>query len=90
MPDLNSKQAKIYREIWAMPHSKKLIFNDVAKLLVALGCEQSRGNGANVLFRLDGHIWGMHPPHPNPYIKRPYIKQLRAFLTATGNENLLT
>jgi hypothetical protein len=50
MPDLNSKQAKIYREIWATPYSKKLKFSDVSNLLVTLGCERSSKGGANVSF----------------------------------------
>ncbi|MGC1307716.1 MAG: type II toxin-antitoxin system HicA family toxin [Phormidesmis sp.] len=86
---LNSKQAKIYREIWASPYSKKLKFSDVSKLLVSLGYRKKSAGGANIVFKLDGKTWGMHPPHPNPHMKRPYVKQLRDFLIETQNDKLL-
>lgn len=86
---LNSRQTKIYNEIWVMPHSRKLRFSEVSNLLVALGCDRSRKGGANVVFELNGKAWGMHPPHPQPYIKRPYIKDLRKFLVDSGIEDLL-
>jgi hypothetical protein len=81
---LNSSRAKIYREIWVMPYSKKLRFLDVSNLLVALGCDRHSKGGANVVFEYNGKAWGMHPPHPKPYIKRPYIKDLRNFLIESG------
>lgn len=81
---LNSKQDKIYREIWVMPYSKKLRFADVSKLLIALGCDRQSGRGANIVFEYGGKAWGMHPPHPQPYIKRPYLSRLRIFLAESG------
>ena len=81
---LNSNRAKIYREIWVMPHSKKLRFSDVSNLLVALGCDRHSKGGANVVFELNGKAWGMHPPHPQPYITRPYLKDLRKLLIDSG------
>ena len=86
---LSSSRAKIYNEIWAMPYSKKLRFQDVSNLLVALGCNRHSRGGANVVFGFNGKAWGMHPPHPQPYIKRPYIKDLRKFLIDSGIKDLV-
>ena len=86
---LNSSQAKTYREIWVMPYSKKLKFVAISRLLVALGCDRHSRGGANVVFELNGKAWGMHPPHPQPYIKRPYIRDLRKFLIDSGIQDLL-
>ena len=72
-----------------MPYSKKLRFTEVSKLLVALGCDRNRKGGANVVFELNDKAWGMHPPHPQPYVKRPYIKGLRKFLVDSGIKDLV-
>lgn len=86
---LNKKQQSTYDEIWIIPTSKKLKFQEVVKLLIYLGCEERRGGGANVTFRYAEEVWGMHPPHPNPYIKTPYIKKLRTFLLCSGLKDLV-
>ena len=86
---LNSSKAKVYNEIWVMPYSKKLRFLDVSNLLVALGCNRHSKGGANVVFELNGKAWGMHPPHPQPYVKRPYVKDLRKFLIDSGIRDLV-
>lgn len=86
---LSKKQGKIYEKIWSMPYSKTLKFDDVSKLLVALGCDRKRAGGANVSFQYGGEVWGMHPPHPNPEMKMPYIRALRVFLTDSGLKQLV-
>lgn len=86
---LNSNRAKIYKEIWVTPYSKNLKFSDVSNLLVSLGCDRHSKGGANVVFEFNGKAWGMHPPHPQPYVKRPYIKYLRVFLIESGLKDLV-
>lgn len=89
MAKLNSKQAKTYRQIWAKPTSKNIRFSDVDKLLIGLGCKRTTKGGANVVFEYNGHTWGMHPPHPRPLVKTPYIPKIRRFLTDSGLKQLI-
>ncbi|WP_198011493.1 type II toxin-antitoxin system HicA family toxin [Synechococcus sp. PCC 7335] len=89
MVKLNSKQTKVYRQIWAKPTTKTLKFSDVDKLLAAIGCKRTTKGGANVVFEYDGHTWGMHPPHPRPLVKPPYVQQIRKFLVDSGIKQLI-
>ena len=62
---LNSSRAKIYNEIWAMPYSKQLRFQDVSNLLVALGCNRHSRGGANVVFEIQRQSLGNAPTAPS-------------------------
>lgn len=89
MVKLNSKQTRIYRQIWAKPTTKSLKSSDVDKLLMAIGCKRTTKGGANVVFEYNEHTWGMHPPHPRPLIKPPYVQQIRKFLIDSGIKQLI-
>ena len=45
---MNSKHKKVYEEIFKAPVQSSIKWDDIEKLLLALGAEISEGNGSSV------------------------------------------
>jgi len=64
MKKLNSKQKKILESIFADPIRSGILWNDIEKILIALGAEISEGEGSRVRIYLNGVRAVFHRPHP--------------------------
>ncbi len=84
MNKLNKKHQKILDSIFIEPIKSNVIWNDIEKLLKALGAEISEGRGSRVRFYLNGVRAVFHRPHPQKETDKGTLKSMRRFLTEAG------
>ena len=84
MNGLNKKQQKVLDAIFAEPVKSNIIWNDIEKLLKALGTEISEGNGSRVRLYLNGVRAVFHRPHPKKETDKGALKSMRRFLIEAG------
>ena len=76
---LNSKQLKILQKI-IDDNSKSIIWDDVEKLMKALGAGLKQGKGSAGIFTLGSYSFPFHRPHPQKEAKPYQIRALKQFL----------
>ncbi|HWI86598.1 MAG TPA: type II toxin-antitoxin system HicA family toxin [Sphingomonas sp.] len=81
---MNSKQAKVLAAIFADPASGTINWDDIERLLVAVGCKIIEGRGSRVRFEKSGIMATFHRPHPDKEAKRYQVRDARAFLSQLG------
>jgi len=81
---IRSKHLKVLKAIFENLVSGSIDFEDIEKLLIALGAEVYEGNGSRVRFVLERIPITMHRPHPQKEAKKYQIKDLRDFLEKLG------
>ena len=81
MIKLNKRHQKILDSIFVEPIRSNVIWNDIEKLLKALGTEISEGRGSRVRFYLNGVRAVFHRPHPQKETDKGALKSMRRFLT---------
>jgi len=59
-----NKHRKVLNSIFGEPVRSNIIWNDIEKLLMALGAEISEGSGSRVRLYLNGVKAVFHRPHP--------------------------
>ncbi|MBL1213783.1 MAG: type II toxin-antitoxin system HicA family toxin [Ignavibacteriae bacterium] len=74
--------------IFAEPISSNVIWNDIEKLLKALGAEISEGRGSRVRLYLNGVRAVFHRPHPQKETDKGALKSMRRFLIEAGVKNV--
>lgn len=84
MNKLNKKHHKILDSIFIEPIKSNVNWNDIEKLLKALGTEISEGRGSRVRFYLNGVRAVFHRPHPQKETDKGALKSMRRFLIEAG------
>jgi predicted RNA binding protein YcfA (HicA-like mRNA interferase family) len=82
--ELNKKHQKVLDSIFAEPVMSNVIWNDIEKLLKALGAEISEGSGSRVRLYLNGVRAVFHRPHPKKETDKGALKSIRRFLIESG------
>jgi len=81
---MNRKHTKTLKAIFAKPDASNLKFADIEAMVTALGGEVREGDGSRVALVLGGGVKHAHRPHPGKEAKQYQIKEIRAWLAATG------
>lgn len=81
---MNSKQQKIYEEIFKEPVQSNIEWKDIENLLIALGAEITEGNGSRVRIELNNERAVFHRPHPEKVTDKGAVKSMRKFLNNAG------
>jgi len=81
---LNKKHQKILDSIFVEPVRSNVIWNDIEKLLKALGTEIGQGRGSRVRLYLNGVKAVFHRPHPKKETDKGALKSMRRFLIEAG------
>jgi HicA toxin of bacterial toxin-antitoxin, len=81
---MNSKQRKVLAAVFADPVSGTIAWDDIERLLIAVGCEIVEGSGSRVRFNHNGAIASFHRPHPAKEAKRYQVKEAREYLSRIG------
>ena len=78
---MNRKQRQTLKAIYENPVRSNIIWDDVEKLLTALGAELSEGRGSRIRIALNGVRAVFHRPHPRKEIDKGAVVSMRRFLT---------
>lgn len=81
--NLNSKQLKILGSIFSA-QSKSINWEDIEKLMLALGATIREGRGSRATFILNKEGCSFHRPHPQKEAKSYQIRAVKKFLTENG------
>ena len=81
---LSGKHRRTLTAIFAEPVPANIGWNDVERLLRALGAELSEGRGSRVRIQMKGVRAVFHRPHPQKETDRGSVKSLRRFLMEAG------
>ena len=82
--NMNAKHRKTYDDIFRDPVLSNIKWDDIEKMLFALGAEISEGNGSRVRIELNGQRAVFHRPHPENVTDRGAVKSMRQFLINAG------
>ena len=87
---MSKKHHQTLEAIYENPVRSNIIWDDVEKLLTALGAELSEGRGSRVRIALNGVRAVFHRPHPRKETDKGAVVSMRRFLTeAEVKENEL-
>lgn len=81
---MNSKHRHTLNAIFSNPVRSNINWDDIEKLLTALGAEIEEGNGSRVRIVLNGTRAVFHRPHPEKEADKGAVKDMRRFLTDAG------
>jgi hypothetical protein len=81
---MNSKHRRTLNAVFANPVSATIVWSEIERLLVAVGCEVVEGAGSKVRFECRGIVATFHRPHPHKEAKRYQVRDARDFLTKLG------
>ena len=81
---MNNKQARTLTAIFADPVPGTINWDDIERLMIAVGCNIIEGRGSRVRFEKSGVIASFHRPHPDKEAKRYQVRDARAFLSQLG------
>ena len=82
---LTSKHRKTLQAVFDEPVRANVPWDDVEKLLVALGAEVSEGSGSRVRVALGGVRAVFHRPHPQRETDKGAPRSVRRFLSEAGH-----
>lgn len=77
---MNSKNRKTLEAIFSHPTRTNIKWEDIKKLLTALGAEVDEGEGSRVRFMIGVAKLAMHRPHPGNEAKEYQVDAVRKFL----------
>lgn len=81
---MNAKQRKTLLAIFTKPTLGSIAWNDIEKLMIALGAKVKEGKGSAGVFVLNKKVFPFHRPHPQKEAKRYQVDELRKFLSNMG------
>ena len=81
---MNSKQRKTLEAIFADPVSPNIVWDDIERLFIGLGCDVIEGRGSRVRFASKGVVGTFHRPHPQKEAKHHHVRDAREFLSKIG------
>lgn len=74
------KHQKTLEAIFETPVRSSIAWNDIEKMLLALGAEVSEGRGSRVRIALKGVRAVFHRPHPQKETDKGAVVSMRRFL----------
>jgi hypothetical protein len=74
------KHQKTLEAIFETPVRSSIAWNDIEKMLIALGAEVSEGRGSRVRIALKGVRAVFHRPHPQKETDKGAVVSMRRFL----------
>jgi len=80
---MNSKHSKTLHSVCSK-HRKSINWDDIEKMMIALGATVREARGSGATFTLNGYSFAFHRPHPQKEAKPYQIQQLRQFLIKVG------
>ena len=81
---MNRRQRDTMRRIFENPVRSSVEWDDVERVLIALGAELSEGRGSRIRIALNGVRAVFHRPHPRKEIDKGALVSIRRFLTEAG------
>jgi len=84
MMTLPKKHQKTLTAIFDSPARADVPWDDIIKLLTALGAEISEGRGSRVRIALGGIRAVFHRPHPRKETDKGALRSMKRFLTEAG------
>jgi len=81
---MNKKQRQTLLKIFEKPERSDIPWNDIERLLIAIGAEISEGQGSRVRVALNDVRAVFHRPHPQRVTNKASVKSVRRFLIETG------
>ncbi len=78
---MNKKHRQTLRAIFENPVRSSILWDDIEKLLLALGAEISEGRGSRVRIALKDMRAVFHRPHPRKETDKGAVVSMRRFLT---------
>ncbi|MCW5968696.1 MAG: type II toxin-antitoxin system HicA family toxin [Blastocatellales bacterium] len=84
MPCMKGKHGKTLAAIFQDPVRANIDWDDIEKMLLALGAELSEGRGSRVRIALRDVRAVFHRPHPAKETDRGAVRSMRRFLEAAG------
>lgn len=78
---VNKKHRQTLKVIFENPVRSNILWDDLEKLLTALGAELSEGRGSRIRIALNGVRAVFHRPHPRKETDRGAVVSMRRFLT---------
>ena len=81
---MKSRQKKTLELLFFRPVSGNVRWDDVEKLLSALGAEIAEAEGSRVRIFLFNEVRVFHRPHPAPVLNKGAVESLRKWLEENG------
>jgi hypothetical protein len=78
---MNKKHRQTLRSIFENPVRSNILWDDIEKLLIALGAQLSEGRGSRIRIALSGVRAVFHRPHPRKEADKGAVISMRRFLT---------
>ena len=84
---MNKKHRQTLKAIFENPVRSNILWQDIEKLLEALGAKLSEGRGSRIRVALNGVRAVFHRPHPRKETDKGAVVSMRRFLTEAEIEN---
>jgi len=84
MIKLGKKHQRTLDNIFDSPVRSNVKWNDIEKMLIALGADISEGRGSRVRIYLNKVRAVFHRPHPQKETDKGALKSMRRYLKETG------
>lgn len=81
---MGKKHLKTLKAIFDNPVRAGVAWDDIEKMLAALGAEVGEGSGSRVRIALGGVRAVFHRPHPQKETDKGAVMSMRRFLTEAG------
>jgi len=81
---VSGKHKKTLDAIFDDPVRSNVAWDDIIKLLIAMGAEISEGRGSRVRIVIKGVRAVFHRPHPRKETDKGALKSMKRFLTEAG------
>lgn len=78
------KHKKTLNAIFDDPVRSNVVWDEIIKLLIAMGAEISEGRGSRVRIVIKGVRAVFHRPHPRKETDKGALKSMKRFLTEAG------
>ena len=80
---MNNKHQKTLKKLMHKPVLLNIKFDDVDKMLVALGYQREEKEGSRISFGIADEEIVLHKPHPKNEVKRYVVIKLQNFIIST-------
>lgn len=84
---LSRKHKRTLAAAFSVPTRSNIRFDDIERLIVALGGEIIEGRGSRIAFSFAGRKIFLHRPHPGNVAMKYQVEGIREFLLSVGVEN---
>ena len=81
---MRTKHRRTLENVFRTPTPAGIRWADIVSMLEAVGAEVSQRSGSRVLLKKGAERMVVHRPHPEPETGRATVRDIAAFLNATG------